>query len=190
MAPQSSFRRRLGALRDVNPGALTALAQAIQTQEGYYPGSVSYQNNNPGNLVYAGQTGATPGVGGFAQFASYQDGYNALLAQINLDANRGTDVNGNPTQTVGQLITSWAPPSQNNTPAYIQSVTAQTGFNASDNLLSLGTPSDAGSASSAISDLTSSAADSFGTVVAYTGLSGAQLGLGAVALLGLVLLFR
>ncbi len=131
------FGRRLGAT-GVNPLALNALAQAIQTQEGYYPGTLAYTNNNPGNLVYAGQPGATQGAGGFAAFSSYQAGYQALENQIQLDATRGTDVNGNPVTTVGQLITSWAPPSENDTAAYIASVTAQTGFNASDSLLSLG----------------------------------------------------
>lgn len=134
------FGRRLGAT-GVNPIALNALAQAIQTQEGYAPGTLAYQNNNPGNLVYVGQAGATPGAGGFAAFSSYQAGYQALENQIQLDATRGTDVNGNPVGTVGQLITSWAPPSQNDTAAYISSVTSQTGFGANDPLSSLGSPS-------------------------------------------------
>lgn len=127
----------------MNPLAVNAIAQAIQTQEGYYPGSVAYQNNNPGNLIYAGQPGAAPGAGGFAAFGSYTLGYQALLNQINLDATRGTDVNGNPTTTVAQLIASWAPASDsaNNTPAYIASVAGQTGYSASDDLLSLGSSS-------------------------------------------------
>lgn len=134
------FGRRLGAA-PIDPTALNALAQAIQTQEGFYPGSIAYTNNNPGNLVYVGQPGATPGVGGFAAFSSYNAGLQALENQIQLDATRGTDVNGNPVTTVGQLISSWAPASAgNNTPAYISSVTSQTGYSASDNLLSLGTP--------------------------------------------------
>jgi hypothetical protein len=125
----------------MDPTTLNALAQAIQTQEGYYPGSVAYTNNNPGNLVYVGQPGATAGVGGFAAFPSYSAGFQALENQIQLDATRGTDVNGNPIATVGDLIHSWAPASAgNNTPAYIASVTSQTGFSPSDNLLSLGTP--------------------------------------------------
>jgi hypothetical protein len=138
------FGRRLGAAgATMNPLAANAVAQAIQTQEGYYPGSLAYQNNNPGNLVYAGQPGATQGAGGFAAFSSYNAGYSALLNQINLDATRGTDVNGNPTTTVGQLIASWAPSSDpaNNTPAYVASVVSQTGYSASDNLLSLGVDS-------------------------------------------------
>jgi hypothetical protein len=145
--------RRLGA-GSMNPLAVNALANAIQTQEGYYPGSVAYTNNNPGNLVYAGQAGATAGPGGFAVFSSYAAGYQALQNQITLDASRGTDVNGNPVQTVGDLISSWAPASAgNDTASYISSVEQQTGFSASDNLLSLGT-SDAGSLAPMVPGLT------------------------------------
>jgi len=126
----------------ISPTAANAIAGAIQTQEGWYPGSVSYQNNNPGNLVYAGQPGATLGVGGFAAFSSYADGQAALVNQIQLDATRGTDVNGNPTTTLSQLIGSWAPASDgNDTAAYIANVSAATGYDPSASLSSLGDPS-------------------------------------------------
>ena len=85
----------LGAAPQVLPPATVAtIAGAIQQQEGYYPGSVAYQNNNPGNLIYAGQAGATPGAGGFAQFGSYQDGLDALNNQIQLYASRGLTIQG------------------------------------------------------------------------------------------------
>jgi len=69
-------------------GDLTTVAQAIQTQEGYYPGTLAYQNLNPGNLIPAGQPGCTVGAGGFCAFPTYDAGYSALLNQINLDASR------------------------------------------------------------------------------------------------------
>lgn len=131
-----SARRLRGGT--ISPDAVSALAGAITTEEGYYPGSVSYQNNNPGNLVYAGQPGASPGVGGFAAFDTLADGQAALNNQITLDATRGTDVNGNPTTTVSQLLTSWAPPSENDTSSYISSVAAQTGYDPNAPLSSLG----------------------------------------------------
>jgi hypothetical protein len=169
----------------MDPTALNALAQAIQTQEGYYPGSVAYTNNNPGNLVYVGQPGATPGVGGFAAFSSYSAGLQALENQIQLDAVRGTDVNGNPVNTMGDLISSWAPASAgNNTPAYIASVTAQTGYSASDNLLSLGTA--ASSDSTAVfttSDYPGDLADAVSGVTSSPWLIAAAIG--AVALVAL-----
>ena len=137
----AAFLRVLGARRlggsSISPAAVTAIANAIQTQEGYYPGSVAYRNNNPGNLVYAGQAGASPGVGGFASFDTLADGQAALDNQITLDATRGTDVNGNPTTTLAQLITSWAPPSENDTATYIANVSASTGFDPNAPLSSL-----------------------------------------------------
>jgi hypothetical protein len=129
--PPSAFRLVFGRSRlhgSISPAAAQSIAQAITTQEGFYPGSLSYQNNNPGNLVYAGQPGATLGAGGFASFATLADGQAALVNQITLDATRGTDINGNPTTTVAELLTSWAPPSQNDTSTYIANVTNATGF--------------------------------------------------------------
>ncbi len=132
------FSRRLRGT--ISPGAVNALASAIQSQEGYYPGSLAYRNNNPGNLRFVGQAGAVPGEGGFARFPSYDAGLNALRAQINLDATRGTDAAGRPVNTVSDLIGSWAPASdpRNNTPAYIASVASRTGFDADAPLSSLG----------------------------------------------------
>ncbi len=75
---------RLSGLGDIN-----TLAQAIQTQEGWAPGTLAYTNLNPGNLVPAGQPGCTPGAGGFCAFPTYDLGYQALQNQINLDASRG-----------------------------------------------------------------------------------------------------
>lgn len=143
--PPAAFARVFGQRRlrgSISPAAAAAIASAIQNQEGYYPGSLAYTNNNPGNLRYVGQAGATQGSGGFAQFPTYEAGYQALVSQINLDATRGTDAAGNPTTTVAQLISSWAPASDNNdTSAYISSVSSQTGFDPNAPLSSLGSPS-------------------------------------------------
>jgi hypothetical protein len=139
----AAFVRIFGARRlrgSISPAAVAAIASAIQNQEGFFPGSVAYRNNNPGNLVYAGQPGASPGVGGFAAFDTLADGQAALQNQITLDAVRGTDVNGNPTTTVAQLLTSWAPPSENDTAAYIANVSASTGFDPNAPLSSLSVP--------------------------------------------------
>ena len=70
-------------------GTLATVAQAIQTQEGFYAGTLAFVNDNPGNLTPAGQPGCTPGAGGFCKFPDYATGYAALLNQINLDASRG-----------------------------------------------------------------------------------------------------
>lgn len=74
-------------------------------------GTLAFQNNNPGNLRFVGQTGATQGVGGFAKFSTPEAGYSALKNQIRLDQERGL--------TLEKFITKYAPPSENNTALYI-----------------------------------------------------------------------
>jgi hypothetical protein len=84
-----------------------------------YPGGTrGIRNNNPGNLNFANQNGATKegGPNGrFAVFGSAEDGLRALIRQIDLYAARGiTSVEG--------IINKWAPASENNTKAYIERV--------------------------------------------------------------------
>jgi hypothetical protein len=90
---------------------------------------LAFQNNNPGNLMYAGQTGAIKGAGGFAKFATPQDGYNALIKQVQLDQSRGL--------TLGQYVTKYAPPSSNNTAQYIQQAIQSLGASADTPLASI-----------------------------------------------------
>jgi hypothetical protein len=47
-------------------------------------GTLAAQNNNPGNLRYAGQSGAAQGVGGFASFSSPQAGFDALVNDVSM----------------------------------------------------------------------------------------------------------
>ncbi|WLP09281.1 lytic transglycosylase [Enterobacter hormaechei] len=83
------------------------------------------RNNNPGNLNYAGQAGATlerPG-GRFARFETAFDGLRALSRQLMLYAGRGIN-------SVEKIISTWAPASDNNnTAAYIQAVSRNLGVN-------------------------------------------------------------
>lgn len=69
-------------------------------------------NNNPGNLRFAGQNGASQGEGGFARFPSLEAGFEALVRQIQLDTRRG--------DTIETFVQDYAPSSENNTPKYIQ----------------------------------------------------------------------
>lgn len=85
-------------------------------------GTLAFKNNNPGNLRYVGQAGASQGVGGFARFDSPEAGFQALISQIQLDANRGL--------TLSQFINKYAPPSENNTSQYIQQAISATGASA------------------------------------------------------------
>jgi hypothetical protein len=115
-------------IRQRGIGDFSALANAIQTMEGWFPGSVSYRNNNPGNLMYVGQSGAIgQDANGFAIFPDYQTGYNALLNQISLDASRG--------QTLSQFTASYAPAAAGNDPtSYAAFLASQTGLSVSDPL--------------------------------------------------------
>jgi hypothetical protein len=75
------------------------------------------RNNNPGNLEFRGQSGATPeqGEGRFARFDSAEAGVAALTRQLQLYGSRGVD-------TIEKIITKYAPPSENNTTAYINAI--------------------------------------------------------------------
>lgn len=105
LVPRGRGLSGLGAVAQILPGSVVStIAGTIQSVEGYYPGSVAYINNNPGNLIYAGQAGATQGPGGFAVFDSYDDGLAALDNQIQLYASRGL--------TISQMTAIYAPAGQ------------------------------------------------------------------------------
>ena len=66
---------------------VSAIAAAITQMEGFYPGSLAYRNNNPGNLSSGpGMTGTS---GGFAVFPDLATGQAALENQIQLNIDRG-----------------------------------------------------------------------------------------------------
>lgn len=93
------------------------LVRAISTQEGELG---SHNRNNPGNLRYAGQLGATaPGWDGkgdapVATFDTWTRGTVALFRQVWLQVDEG--------QTVRQVVTQYAPPNENDTAKYIADV--------------------------------------------------------------------
>jgi hypothetical protein len=95
--------------------------------EGWFvPNSLAQRNNNPGNLRFVGQAGAVQGEGGFAKFATPDDGFNALNNQISLDASRGLDVSG--------FLNKYAPSSENDTNNYISLFTKMLGVSPTDKL--------------------------------------------------------
>lgn len=75
------------------------------------------RNNNPGNLEFRGQRGATreDGEGRFAKFGSTEEGVAALARQLQLYGSRGID-------TIEEIISKYAPASENNTAAYINAM--------------------------------------------------------------------
>ena len=107
---------------------LQPLAEAIKRVEGYAPGTRAYRNNNPGNIWDGISSGKTfriwPNLPvddkGFVIYPSYQAGYEALLNDLRIKVNRG--------MTLEQLITMYAPPSENDTAGYIAMVAQQTGL--------------------------------------------------------------
>lgn len=80
--------------------------------------------NNPGNLR---SWGGMPTQGGFAVFPSEDDGLRAMARQLQLYGNRGNN-------TIAGMVGTYAPPSENDTAAYIAHVAKQTGYSASQKL--------------------------------------------------------
>ncbi len=125
-------RRGLGALGQAGGFSVSALASAIQQVEGYYPpgtpgypqGSLSYRNNNPGNIRPGSlAVGATGSNGGYAVFPDYQTGWNALVGLIQSPAYWGL--------TLTQFFSRYAPSADNNNPAaYAATVAASLGVDA------------------------------------------------------------
>ena len=84
---------------DTNPFTsikMEDLMKAIATNEGFFSGAsiASANNNNPGNLKYVGQAGATQGGqaadgGNFAKFATMNDGWEALKNDLEAKKNSG-----------------------------------------------------------------------------------------------------
>jgi hypothetical protein len=65
--------------------------------------------------------------GRFAVFGSMEEGISALAGQLQRYAARGID-------TVSSIISKWAPPSENNTVAYINAVAKKLGVDANQHL--------------------------------------------------------
>ena len=136
-----------GGLRGL--GGIDTLAATVQKVEGYYPpgtpgypnGSVAWQNNNPGNLRFAGQAGASQGVNNYAKFPTYAAGYQALLNQIQYQATPGyrSPATGQiypQGQNLSEFINTYAPAADSNNPsAYLATLVQATGYPA-DTLLS------------------------------------------------------
>ena len=102
---------------------LEQLCEAIKSYEGWYWGSRSWRNNNPGNLRFSiFQSGQKDG---FAVFPSSKAGYWALWWDL-FQKCRGYTVTGlNRDKTLENLINVWAPPSENDTLIYVGAVSKQ-----------------------------------------------------------------
>jgi len=98
------------------------LAAAIKKFEGWYPGSRSFRNNNPGNLrsskFQAGQ------ADGFAFFKSHAIGRSALLWDLRQKCLGKTRTALGPESTLHDLIFTWSETDQK---AYLDFVCQQLG---------------------------------------------------------------
>lgn len=120
--------KTVGSLYD---RVIQKLAGLIQEQEGYYEGSRSYRNNNPGNLVFANQLG---NIGkdekGFTIFPDYQTGYDALIRQLNA-AFYGGSIFYNIHMTLYEFFALW---DRTNPVAYAENIAAEFGVSADTKL--------------------------------------------------------
>ena len=113
------------------PGTIKGLGnmgRAAGAPSGNQPRGI--RNNNPGNLEFAGQSGATREQGGggrFAAFSSMAEGLAALAAQLQRYGSKGID-------SVQAIISKYAPAGENNTAAYIASVAKRLGVGAGSHL--------------------------------------------------------
>lgn len=94
-----------------------APAKPAQTEPPPAPGKKSrgLRNNNPGNIRPISRNQANDGA--FTIYRTPEEGWGALGKQLKAYANAGLD-------NVASIISKYAPSSENNTGAYIQSVTA------------------------------------------------------------------
>ncbi len=101
------------------------MAKSFLNMPGY---PIGLRNNNPGNLRpgdnWQGMIGEN---GGFIQFKDISWGLRALAIDLNTKITNGFD-------TIALIIYRYAPPSENDTGAYINSVVSTTGISANQKL--------------------------------------------------------
>ena len=126
VGPLNTSGWSLGGAADSALSSVTTSAQSIgdSIMNAFEPRGI--RNNNPLNLRYIadparawnGQVGNDAGYGIYSTPAL---GVRAASKQLQEDFANGD-------QTLGQLITTWAPPSENDTAAYISDVATRTGI--------------------------------------------------------------
>lgn len=84
------------------------------------------RNFNYGGLRKVGVPPAGPNAGGFQAFNSPEEGVAAISRQLDRYASGATT--GKPLTTIRQIVSTWAPPSENDTPALIARASRITGF--------------------------------------------------------------
>lgn len=113
---------------DMKTQLLNVMCSAIQHREGWFEGSTSFRNKNPGNLKFNGQIGT---IGqdsrGFAIFKDYESGLNALKKQIHIVASGNSRVYPKPCN-LSQFFAIYAPSNDGNDPhSYASEVAGKMG---------------------------------------------------------------
>lgn len=93
---------------------LWGVAHAIKRFEGWAPGTVSWRNNNPGNLRSSAL--ASSADEGYATFASYEMGMYALLLDLAMKCRGKTSTSLTPLSTLLELVRVYAPADDDNQP--------------------------------------------------------------------------
>jgi hypothetical protein len=95
---------------------MSKLAEAIAHEEGYYiPGSLPNRNNNPGDLRHSPHSShAADAPDAIGQIDTRVDGWADLERQLQIYAGRG--------MTIEQMVYEYAPPTENNSAAYLNFV--------------------------------------------------------------------
>ncbi len=113
-------------------GTHGGLSYTVYENEVRVGGSRAWRNNNPGNLVrgqFAQDHGAIGSDGTFAVFPDEGTGMDALVALLNTDTYQNL--------TIREAINRYAPPSENDTNAYVNIIRRQTGLDPNRRMSSL-----------------------------------------------------
>lgn len=108
---------------------MSKLAEAIAHEEGFYvPGSLPNRDNNPGDLRHSPHSFHTADApDAIGQIDSVADGWADLERQLEIYASRGL--------TLSQAIYEWAPPTENDSAAYLAYVIKYLGPPANSDML-------------------------------------------------------
>ncbi len=117
---EAARQRAGGQSRTSWSGNITPLGSELAAGGG---GSRGIRNNNPGNIEYGAFTkgkGAIGSDGRFAKFSTPEAGISAMSDLLRSYGSRGIN-------TVGSIVSKYAPGHENNTAAYIESVSKKLG---------------------------------------------------------------
>lgn len=117
-------------IENVRESKLEVFAKAIQEHEGWFNGSRSYRNNNPGNLKFTTYTKSLGAIGkdnlNFCKFADYKSGFSALCRFVQDASNN--QLKSYHDCTIKTFFLSYAPSYDMNDPlAYAMAVAEKVG---------------------------------------------------------------